>query len=69
MESRINKVITYIVQMAIMLFASYMLYLGLVQAYVNPQAASDFAIALFLTFCILDMLLSDKSELHQSHED
>jgi|WetSurMetagenome_2_1015567.scaffolds.fasta_scaffold03817_5 hypothetical protein len=69
MEFKIAGVITYIVQLAMMGFASYMLYLGLIEASVRPQASLDLGIALFVVLCVLDMLLTDKADLHRSAED
>jgi hypothetical protein len=72
MASNIGKVITYIVQLGMMGFASYMLNRGLAEAGISPQAALDLSICLFVVLAIIDMILSDKSDIHNadySHTD
>jgi len=65
-QSRIASLITYIVQLGGMAFASYCLYCGLNELpFVNPQAATYFAVSLFATLCVLDMVITDKTDLHE----
>jgi hypothetical protein len=52
-----------------MAFASYMLYLGLSElSFINPQAALNLSICLFVVLCVFDMLITDKSDLHLEEE-
>lgn len=68
-KSKIIMAITYLVQIGAMGFASYLLYLGLMESsLIRPQACLYIAICLFVVLCTLDMIITNKDDLALEEE-